>query len=176
MATDESTGEAASLACAKDALRGDCIVSYGDILFRGYMLNLLLDNPADIAVVVDAEWRAERASAPKRTADLVQCSLPFSVDALDESPVLLEKVDSAIAAEDADGEWVGLVKLSARGAELVRAEIEAMETDGTIGKASLPDLFNRLIAKGEKPAVVYVTGDWLDVNDAFDLARARNFT
>ncbi len=172
----ESTGEAASLACAKDALRGDCIVSYGDILFRGYMLNLLLDNPADIAVVVDAEWRAERASAPKRTADLVQCSLPFSVDALDESPVLLEKVDSAIAAEDADGEWVGLVKLSARGAELVRAEIEAMETDGTIGKASLPDLFNRLIAKGEKPAVVYVTGDWLDVNDAFDLARARNFT
>jgi phosphoenolpyruvate phosphomutase len=98
------------------------------------------------------------------------------VDSLDESPVLLERVDSEMPPEDADGEWVGLMKLSARGSELVRAEIEAMEKDGTIGKAALPDLFNRLIAKGEKPAVVYVTGDWLDVNDAFDLARARNFT
>jgi NDP-sugar pyrophosphorylase family protein len=68
------------------------------------------------------------------------------------------------------------MKLSERGASLVRAELEAMEKDGAIARAGLPDLFNRLIAKGEKPAVVYVTGDWLDVNDAFDLARARNFT
>jgi phosphoenolpyruvate phosphomutase len=172
----ENTGEVASLACAKDALKGECVVSYGDILFRGYMLNMLLDNPADIAVVVDADWRAERLASPKHTADLVECSLPFSVESIDDSPVTLRKVDSEMPAEDAHGEWVGLMKLSERGAKLVRDEIAAMEKDGTLAKASLPDLFNRLIAKGEKPAVVYVTGDWLDVNDAFDLARARNFT
>jgi phosphoenolpyruvate phosphomutase len=172
----EKTGEVASLACAKDALKGECIVSYGDILFRNYMLNMLLDNPADIAVVVDAEWRAERLASPKHTADLVRCSLPFSVDTIDDSPVTLESVDSEMAAEDAHGEWVGLVKLSERGAGLVRDEIAAMEKDGAAAKAGLPELINRLIAKGEKPAVVYVTGDWLDVNDAFDLARARNFT
>ena len=172
----EASGEVASLACAKEALQGDCVVSYGDILFRGYMLNLLLDSTEDITVVVDAQWQAERAAAPKHTADLVQCSLPYTVEYLDDRPVRLEKVDSGMPAEDAHGEWVGLMKLSARGADLVRAEIEAMEKDGTAGKAGLPDLVNRLIAKGEKPAVVYVTGDWLDVNDAFDLARARNFT
>jgi len=166
----------ASLACAKDALKGECVVSYGDILFRGYMLNMLLDNQADIAVVVDADWRAERLAAPKHTADLVECSLPFSVESIDDSPVTLRKIDSEMPAEDAHGEWVGLMKLSERGAALVRDEIAAMEKDGTLAQASLPDLFNRLIAKGEKPAVVYVTGDWLDVNDAFDLARARNFT
>ena len=77
---------------------------------------------------------------------------------------------------EAHGEWVGLVKLSGRGAALVRAEIAAMEADGSLAKAGLPELINRLIARGESPAVVYVTGDWLDVNDAFDLARARNFT
>ena len=32
-----------------------------------------------------------------------------------------------------------------------------------------------LIDAGAKPQVVYITGGWLDVNDAFDLARARNF-
>ncbi len=172
----DSTGEAASLACAKAALEGDCIVGYGDILFRGYMLNLLLDSTADITVVVDAEWRAGRAASPKHTADLVRCSLPYAVEYIDARPILLEKVDSNMPVEDAHGEWVGLMKLGARGSELVRAEIEAMEKDGTIAKAGLPDLVNRLIAKGHKPAVLYVTGDWLDVNDAFDLARARNFT
>ena len=36
------TGEAASLACARDRLDGPCLVSYGDILFRRHVL----DGPA----------------------------------------------------------------------------------------------------------------------------------
>ena len=172
----DATGEVASLACAKHALEGECLIGYGDILFRGYMLNLLLDSTADIAVVADANWRAERAAAPKSSADLVRCNLPYEVDHQDDRPVTLERVESGLAPDQAHGEWVGLVKLSARGAALVRAEIEAMAADGSLATAGLPDLINRLIAAGETPAVVYVTGDWLDVNDAFDLARARNFT
>ena len=50
-----------------------------------------------------------------------------------------------------------------------------MEADGSINSASMIDLINRLIDSGAKPQVVYITGGWLDVNDAFDLARARNF-
>jgi NDP-sugar pyrophosphorylase family protein len=68
------------------------------------------------------------------------------------------------------------MKLSGRGAELLRKEIEAMQADGSAAKGDLPQLLNRLIGKGEKPSVVYITGQWLDVNDAFDLAKARNFT
>ncbi|MEL0022547.1 MAG: phosphoenolpyruvate mutase, partial [Rickettsiales bacterium] len=48
----DTTGEVASLARAMDALTGDCLVSYGDIMFRSYVLNQLLDCEADIAVVV----------------------------------------------------------------------------------------------------------------------------
>ncbi|MCG8547353.1 MAG: phosphoenolpyruvate mutase [Alphaproteobacteria bacterium] len=172
----EETGEVASLACAFDALEGECIVSYGDILFRNYMLNLLLESTDDITLVVDANWPAERAMAPKHTADLVRCSRPYVVEDLDGLPVHLQRVDAAIAPEEVDGEWVGLIKLSARGAELFRTEIGAMADDGVFETAGLPDLIDRLIDRGEKPTVLYVTGDWLDVNDAFDLARARNFT
>jgi hypothetical protein len=32
------------------------------------------------------------------------------------------------------------------------------------------------VAKGETLAVLYISGHWLDVNDVFDLAKARNFT
>ncbi len=172
----ETTGEASSLACAVDDLEGECIISYADILFRSYMLNLLLDTDADMAVVVDADWQNGRDSAPKHRADLVRCSVPYSVDYADEAPVLLERVDADLPAGEAHGEWVGLVKLSGKGSALVRDELKAMERDGSLADSGLPDLFNRLIARGAKPAVLYITGDWLDVNDAFDLARARNFT
>ena len=169
----ESTGEAASLACALDALEGGSIVSYGDIMFRSYILNQMFDTEADITLAVDATWKEQRQEAPKRTADLVSCSAAYTGDYLDERDATVTRVDSAMTA--ADGEWIGLMRLSTEGARLVREEIEAMRAEGSLDKASIPDLLNRLIDAGAKPEVVYITGHWLDVNDAFDLARARNF-
>jgi phosphoenolpyruvate phosphomutase len=167
----ESTGEIASLACAADHLRGECLISYGDILFRRYILDQLLEAEGDIAVVVDARWSDRR----KQAADLAACSAPFTGSYLDDDSVLLRRVGPDLPPEAAHGEWIGLVKLSARGSERVRAELEAMRADGSLAWAGVPDLLNRLIAAGERIGVVYVAGHWLDVNDAFDLAKARNF-
>jgi phosphoenolpyruvate phosphomutase len=171
----EATGEVASLACAMDALKGECIVSYGDIMFRSHVLNQLLDCEADIAVVVDANWKQERAEATKRTMDLAACSHAYTGDYFDDEVSELTRLDSAMNEDDASGEWIGLAKFSAKGSELLRAELDKMKLDGSLAKASMNDLFNRLIGSGAKPQVVYITGNWLDVNDAFDLARARNF-
>ena len=172
----ETTGEIASLACAVDALNADSVVSYGDIIFRRHVLEMLLESTADIAIAVDAQQRNPEQGPIKRTADLAICSRPHSDDFLDDTPVLLTKVGSTLDGKVCHGEWIGLMKLSARGASLVRAEIDAMEKDGSARTEGLPDLLNRLIARGEAPTVIYVTGQWLDVNDAFDLAKARNFT
>jgi phosphoenolpyruvate phosphomutase len=171
-----TTGEIASLAEALDALNGDCVVSYGDIVFRRHILELLLQSEGDIAVVVDAQPQRNEQGPIKHNADLVLCSSPPISDVLDDRPVALEKVSSDLAHGEIHGEWIGLMKLSGRGAELLRKEIEAMQADGSAAKGDLPQLLNRLIGKGEKPSVVYITGQWLDVNDAFDLAKARNFT
>jgi hypothetical protein len=51
-----------------------------------------------------------------------------------------------------------------------------MRGDGTLEGASLLEMLSRLIATGHPIGVVYVLGGWLDVDDAFDLARARNLT
>lgn len=171
----EATGEVASLACAMDALKGECIVSYGDIMFRSHVLNQLLDCEADIAVVVDANWKQERVDTTKRTMDLAACSHAYTGDYFDDEVSELTRLDSAMTENDASGEWIGLAKFSAKGSELLRAELDSMKSDGSLAKASMNDLFNRLIDGGAKPQVVYITGNWLDVNDAFDLARARNF-
>lgn len=171
----ETTGEVASLACSMDALKGECVVSYGDIMFRSHVLNQLLDCEADIAVVVDANWKQERAETTKRTVDLAACNHAYTGDYFDDEVSELTRLDSAMNEADANGEWIGLAKFSAKGSELLRAELDNMKSDGSLGKASMNDLFNRLMDSGAKPQVVYITGNWLDVNDAFDLARARNF-
>jgi phosphoenolpyruvate phosphomutase len=48
------TGELASLACALDVLESDTVISYGDLLFRSYVLRDLVESKADFAVVVDS--------------------------------------------------------------------------------------------------------------------------
>ena len=172
----EETGEVASLACALDRLDdGPALVAYGDILFRDYILDLLFDCEADIVLAVDANWREHRQDAPKHAPDLVICSEAHAEDHfLHDTTVEVEAFEGLVARDVAHGEWIGLARLSAEGLDAVRREVAAMQDDGSVARAGLPDLFNRLIAKGLKPRVVYITGHWLDVNDAFDLAWARN--
>ena len=70
----ETTGEAASLACAIDRLQGPCVVSYGDILFRRHLLDALLAAEGDVVVAVDALQRGRADLDPERVTDLVGCS------------------------------------------------------------------------------------------------------
>jgi phosphoenolpyruvate phosphomutase len=168
----ESTGEVASLARARDALDGECVVGYGDILYRGFLLTAVLGCQADVVLVVDADPSARRAESGRTNGDLVRCSVPFTSDLTDDTRVVLEAFGAPAA--DADGKFIGLLKLSQRGALRVRDELDAMMADGSGTHADLAELLTRLVAAGEKPSIVYVTGNWLDVNDVFDLARARN--
>ena len=169
------TGEIASLALGLESVKGPALIAYGDIIFESYILDLLLQSEADISLVVDAKWREHRKDAPKHAPDLVICDRPYSEDLLlDDTPVLLQGFEGLIARDLAHGEWIGLAKVSERGLALIRQELAAMEADGSLARAGMPDLFNRLIRAGARPEVTYIAGHWLDVNDAFDLAWARN--
>ncbi len=172
----ETTGEAASLATAIDRLTGDTVIAYGDILFRRYILDALVETEGDIVLAVDGMWRERTDRSENSGRDLVRCSRPFSPSFIEDDPVLFEGiVADANDADDCTGEWIGIARLSKKGAELVRKELEAMKSDGTLETADLATLFARLADAGNAPHVHYVAGHWLDVNDAFDLARARDF-
>ena len=171
----DETGEAASLACAGDRLQGPCVISYGDILFRRHVLDGLLAADGDIITVVDARRRVDASRAPDRAVDWVRCSRPFTGGYLDDERVTLEAVwNGTDGAETAHGEFIGLTRLSADGAALVRGVLDAMREDGSLDGADLPDVLARLIAQGAAIDVLYITGHWLDVDDAFDLASLRN--
>ncbi len=171
----DETGEAASLACASERLHGPCLISYGDILFRRHELDGLLAADGDIVTVVDARRRTESSRAPDRAVDWVRCSRPFTGGYLDDERVTLEAIwNGTDGAETAHGEFIGLTRLSADGAALVRCVLDAMCEDGTLDRADLPDVLARLVAQGAAIDVLYINGHWLDVDDAFDLASLRN--
>ncbi|MEX2454412.1 MAG: NTP transferase domain-containing protein, partial [Rhodospirillaceae bacterium] len=172
----ETTGEAASLACAIDRLEGNTVIAYGDILFRRYILDALFETEGDIVLGVDTLWRDRSDRSGASGQDLVRGSRVFSPSFIEEEPVLFERriVDRA-EADAQTGEWIGLARLTPAGTARVRAEIEAMRADGTLADADMLTLFSRLAEKGDAPRIHYVSGHWLDVNDAFDLARARDF-
>ncbi len=170
-----TAGEAASLAKALDRIEGDCLIAYGDTLFRRYIADNVLESDGDIVLVADALWRERAARRAEPGEDFVVCSQPFSGAYLEEEPALLQAIGRELEPSRIDGEWIGLVRLSAAGAAALAATLRAMAEDQSLAKASLPDLFRRMLEAGHEIRVNYITGHWLNVNDAFDLASARNF-
>ena len=163
-----ATGEAASLACAMPRLHGELVVSYGDVLFRRYVLDGLVASTADVTVVVDSSLRAQA-----NPADLVAADRRYTAAYLDDAPARLTGV--AVPRAQAAGEWIGLMHSSARGTEALREELAAMQADGTLQQADLLAVLDRLRARCEV-AVHYIAGHWLDVDTLTDLADARNFS
>ena len=160
------TGELYSLACAKEQIAGDLVVSYGDVLFRDYILDGLLQTEGDIVIVADATGRK---------GDLVTTDFPYTGNYLDDEAVSLTAMSAAMKADAASGEWIGLARFSAQGSAWVREELALIEAEGLLEGADLPMLFTRLAAK-HKVAVHFITSHWLDVDTLTDLAAARNFT
>lgn len=163
------TGEVFSLAQAAAVLSGEVVVSYGDVLFRNYILESLLSSRADIVLAVDATPREGKA-----VRDLVLADHAFSGSYLDEAPAHLTRMGSDLGAA-VSGEWVGLARFSATGTGWLRDEIAALEAEGLLETADLPLLLTRIAAK-HPVRVKYFTGHWMDVNTLADVADARNFT
>ena len=65
--------------------------------------------------------------------------------------------------------------MSEAGAAVMQKTIRAMQADGSLDEALLSQLLERMRADGNEIVVHYVTGHWLDLDTAFDLAQARNF-
>ena len=166
-----STGELASLACAKAHLDGPCLVSYGDVLFKKHVLDELFDAEGDFVVAVDSLPESEKTVT--RRADWAVCSEPHSRKTL-LGNVTLKDMTSSPDAPGITGEWTGLLKLSAKGAKSVAAMIDKTPAN-ELAKLSIPDLLRRVVKDGHEVKVVYSRGGWLDVDTVNDLVRGSAF-
>jgi phosphoenolpyruvate phosphomutase len=166
------TGEIYSLYQAIGALKGDVVISFGDILFRRYILNTLLAETGDIVMVVDAAWK-ERAGTDA-CRDFVTATRPYSIE-YDESDVLLAGLAHDLPAQKTHGEWIGLLRCSSKGSETVAAALEQLSARADFKKLRFDAFFKHLLDLNVPVKICYITGHWLDVDRIEDLARAQTF-
>ncbi|MBT8078004.1 MAG: phosphoenolpyruvate mutase [Gammaproteobacteria bacterium] len=170
------TGELYSLHLALNAVtgKGDTVISYGDVLFRKYILDAVLEADDDFVIAVDAAWR-ETANRD-RSADYVACSMPNTRNAFYRS-VTLEKMDNDIESPHIHGEWMGILKVSEAAYErftaIVREIVHSPQAPGRA--ADMPHLCNELIRRGHSIRVIYSTGNWLDVDTVEDVVASSSF-
>jgi len=166
------TGELSSLACAIESLESDAVISYGDLLFRSYVLRDLVESKADFSVVVDSLMSG---SSNRTVRDFAYCSRGDD-RGLFGTPVLLERVTSAADAErPPHGRWIGILNVSRAGLAILKATVKTLRSEPSFDALDMPALLNALIAGGAKIEVLYVHGHWRGVNDLDDLREAVDF-
>jgi len=169
----DRSGELRSLECALPSMGSDAIIVYGDLLFRSYILGDLLNaSDSDLTVVVD--------SSPLPTSeglrDLAYCNLEDD-RGLYLTDVRLQHVSPRALWNDRSpsGRWIGMFRARDAGMESLRAALQELAAQDDFDALGLPDLLNALVERGCSIRVLYVYGNWLDVNDLADLERANSF-
>jgi phosphoenolpyruvate phosphomutase len=165
--------ELVSLGCAIDALAEDTVLLYGDLLFRTYILNNLVDWDADLLVVVDS---SPLDDAQGNKNDLAFCSAPDD-RTMYQQKVSLERVSNNPdwSGRSPDGRWIGMLRARGEGRRQLLEAFTQLRAEDGFEKMSMPDLINRLIRNGHAPQVQYIAGHWMDINNLEDLQRAGDF-
>lgn len=164
----------ASLMCAESEMDGPFVCCYSDVLFTPEVLGRLLASPAEIALVVDTRWQeryAQRSEHPAADAEKVEAR---------DGAIL--RIHRDIPAERAHGEFIGVAKFGAGGANALREHYarcrrqyegrpfrEAQE----FKKAYLIHLLQEMLESGVSMAHVDIAGGYMEIDTQQDFELAR---
>jgi choline kinase len=169
-----------SLARARAYLDRPCLISYSDILFTPAVAQAAAASPAEIALVIDREFRAiyhGRTEHPLEEGEVADLMPDGSVARVGKR---------ALPPAEAIGEFIGLTKLGERGVATVARALDglARDYDGrdhepfqratAYRNAYLTDLWQDLIDRGLRLDPVLIAGSWREIDTEQDLDRARH--
>ena len=168
------TGELVSLKKALDRIKEpwEIIVSYGDVIFRKYIIQILLESAADFTIVVDTNW--EGGLNRNRFADYVECSEPMSRKIF-SSEVTLKEMSNTLEKNRIHGEWTGFLQVKKDKFPVLKASLDRILARPENRTAKMEHLINELVRGGEVVRVLYTTGNWLDIDSVEDLLLAGRF-
>lgn len=157
----KTTGASASCLMAPLNKELPCFVSYGDVLFRDYVVDKLSAVKTDVTVLVDSAWRTRFAG--RTVKDLQRCEKVV----LNDSEVV--RLGSDIPIDIADAEFVGFVRFSER---VVNYLLEnSLDIPSYVKEQHLSALIEFLRLKGFEIQAFDVKGDWAELNEPADLAH-----
>jgi choline kinase len=152
---DGVSGMAMSLWLAKDDFDGDVLVIYSDVLFNENIVKKLLNCPGTVSLAVD-----------KNSVDMEAEKVKIK----DDSIIEISKTE--IAVDEADAEFIGLIKFRKDLKEVVGTELRVLAQDDI--NSYLIDLIRNIINKGIKIIPCDVTDElWIDIDFPEDLEKAK---
>ena len=165
-----------SLMAAKNEIKGEIITTYSDILFDEEILQQIMESKVDIGVATDLNWEQNyenRTEHPKSQADNVIIE--------NKKIIKIEKNVSKISHEQQNGEFIGIMKFSEKGAEIFVNEFNRVEKENpkpfhdakTFEKAYLTDMIQELINQKISIEPIIVNGNWCEIDTPQDLENAR---
>ncbi len=164
-----------TLMSARDELVGDVVVTYADILFNQAIVDAAVAADGALRPVVDLLWRdayVGRMGHPTSEAEKVQLSGD-----------LVRRIGKRnVRDEDAAGEFIGMLKLSAEGAEQFKHRYRQIEifglqqpfqTAATLQAAYLTDMLQDLCDRDARVQALPVRGGWREIDTEEDLRHAE---
>jgi len=171
----ENNNILSSLFYAEEAITGHVICAYSDILFDTLVVQRVLESQHDISIVVDIDWRGYYEGRRDHPLDKAE-NIVFDAD---------NKVVSAgkaIASKnDVHGEFIGMIKLSPRGAEIFKRHFHrAMELYAgkpfqrakVFEKAYLTDIIQDMTDMGVPIHCVIIERGWKEIDTIEDDEKA----
>ena len=164
-----------SLFYADEKIFGNVIVSYSDILFDSHVVKRLLESDADISIVVDIDWRGyyvDRKDHPIEEAEKVIFDANNRV-------IRIGKV--LTNQDDVYGEFIGMMKLSPRGAEIIKLHFnrakkifwdQPFQRSKTFQKAYITDLIQDMVDLGVNIHCVIIEKGWKEIDTVEDYEKA----
>ena len=165
-----------SLMCAREYLAGGFLSTYADIVYDGEVVQKLVASPADIALGCDTAWRRRyvgRSQHPETDAEKLRA---------DGTRVL--EISRTIASETANGEFIGVMKLSESGARVFCDAFDRAEQaygggifrEGrSFQKAYLLDLLQEMLEAGASMHRENTAGGYMEIDTGQDLAMAQGW-
>lgn len=165
-----------SLLMAREYLGDGFVSTYGDIVYEGAVVQKLVASTADIALGCDTAWRRRyigRTQHPETDAEKLRADGTRVVE-----------VSRTIPSEQADGEFIGVMKLSKQGSgDFLRAFDQAEQSYGggmfregrTFQKAYLLDLLAEMLEQGTAMQHEDTLGGYMEIDTLQDLSMAEKW-
>lgn len=164
-----------SLFYAEEELSEEIIICYSDIIFEKAVVEELLASDHDITLVVDVDWKRAyegRTEHPLEEAENVVFKGDFEVAEIGK--IFHEQVQ-------VDGEFIGMLKLSARGAKLFKSRYHEararyagapFQRAKAFEKAYVTDIIQEMVDQGDQVHCVVINGGWREIDTVEDYERA----
>jgi choline kinase/ubiquinone/menaquinone biosynthesis C-methylase UbiE len=164
-----------SLFCAREALNGPLLILYSDIIFEEQVVKRLVEARHDIAVGVMVNWK-ESARQRSKIA-LEELEMVY----FDSENRVLEIGKRLTDEYETRGQFIGMVKCSGRGTELLKRNYDRMAKfypgqAGLFKKAWMADIFQEMTELGVPLHCVIIERGWMEIDTPEDYERALTDT